>query len=70
MNQKLFTTGLIGTIITALCCFTPILVILLSALGLSTIIGWLDYFLLPALVIFVAITIYALVTKTRKPGVT
>ena len=70
MNQKLFTTGLIGTIIAALCCFTPILVILLSALGLSAIIGWLDYILLPVLAIFVAITIYALVTKTRKTGAT
>ena len=70
MNKKLFTTGLIGTVIAALCCFTPVLVILLGALGLSAIVGWLDYVLLPALVIFVAITIYALVTKTRDRHVT
>jgi mercuric ion transport protein len=35
-------------------------VILLSAVGLSAIIGWLDFVLLPALVIFLAITGYAL----------
>ena len=70
MNKKLFTTGLIGTVIAALCCFTPVLVILLGALGLSAIVGWLDYVLLPALIIFVAITIYALVTKTRDRPVT
>ena len=70
MNKTLFTTGLIGTVIAALCCFTPVLVILLGALGLSAIVGWLDYVLLPALVIFVAITIYALVTKTRDRHIT
>ena len=70
MNKKLFTTGLTGTVISALCCFTPILVILLGVVGLSAIVGWLDYVLLPALGIFVAITVYALVTKTKETGVT
>lgn len=58
-DQKLLTTGIAGTVITALCCFTPILVILLGAVGLSAWLGWLDYVLLPALVIFLAITAYA-----------
>ncbi len=65
MNKKLLTTGLIGTIVAALCCFTPILVVLLGAVGLSAIVGWLDYVLLPALFVFIAITVYALVTKNR-----
>lgn len=59
-NNKLLATGLIGTAIAALCCFTPILVILLGTVGLSAIVGYLDYVLLPALGIFVLITIYAL----------
>jgi mercuric ion transport protein len=59
-NNKLLATGLIGTAIAALCCFTPVLVILLGAVGLSAIVGYLDYVLLPALGIFVLITIYAL----------
>jgi mercuric ion transport protein len=58
-------TGIIGTVIAALCCFTPVLVILLSAVGLSAIIGWLDFVLLPALVIFLAITGYALWKKSQ-----
>lgn len=66
MNKKLFTTGLIGTVIAALCCFTPILVVLLGAVGLSSIVGWLDYVLLPALAIFVAITLYAIFTGRAK----
>jgi mercuric ion transport protein len=58
-NNKLLITGLIGTSTSALCCFTPILVIFLGTVGLSKIIGYLDYALLPALGIFVLITIYA-----------
>lgn len=70
MNKQLFTTGLIGTFISALCCFTPVLSIILGAVGLSTLPGWLDYVLLPALGIFIGITIYALVTKTKAKDVT
>ncbi|PHR71082.1 MAG: hypothetical protein COA66_10195 [Arcobacter sp.] len=53
-------TGIIGSIIMALCCFTPILVVIVTAVGLSAIIGYLDYVLFPALGFFVLLTIYAL----------
>jgi len=66
MNKKLFKTGLIGTVIAAVCCFTPLLVALLSAIGLSAIIGWLDYVLLPALGIFIHITVYAFLSKSNE----
>jgi mercuric ion transport protein len=61
MNQKnLLKTGVIGTVIAILCCFTPVLVILLGTIGLAAIVGYLDYVLFPALAFFVALTIYAL----------
>lgn len=53
-------TGIAGSVIAAVCCATPVLVILLGVLGVSTWVGWLDYVLIPALVIFVGVTIYAL----------
>jgi mercuric ion transport protein len=59
-QTRLLKVGLIGTVIAALCCFTPVLVILFGAVGLSALLGWLDYVLLPALAIFIGITIYAL----------
>lgn len=59
-NRGLLTTGIIGTVIAALCCFTPVLVILLGAVGLSALTGYLDIVLLPALGLFVLLTIYAL----------
>lgn len=65
-NKKLLTTGLAGTVVAALCCFTPILVILLGAVGLSAIVGYLDVVLLPALGIFVLITLYALWKRTAS----
>ena len=65
-NNKLLATGVIGTIIAALCCFTPILVILLSAVGLSAIIGYLDIVLLPALTIFILLTVYALWQRRNR----
>lgn len=59
-DKGILTTGIIGTVIAALCCFTPVLVILFGVVGLSAIVGYLDYILLPALAFFVLLTIYAL----------
>lgn len=50
--------SLIGTVFVALCCFTPILVIALGALGLGAWIGHLDAVLLPAVGGMVALTLY------------
>ena len=58
-NDKLLRYGVIGTVVVAVCCFTPILVVLLGVIGLSTLVGWLDYVLFPALGFFIGITIYA-----------
>ena len=65
MKDKLLLTGVIGAVVAALCCFTPVLVVLFGAVGLSAVVGYLDYVLLPALAVFVGITIYALWRKNR-----
>ena len=41
-DRRLLTTGIVGIIITALCCFTPVLAVLLGFVGLSALLGWLD----------------------------
>ncbi len=64
-TTTLLKTGIIGSVIAALCCFTPILVILLGVIGMSSVIGYLDYVLLPVLGVFVCITVYALMLKTK-----
>jgi mercuric ion transport protein len=62
-NKPLLWTGIIGAALAALCCATPLLVVLLGAVGLSALTGYLDYVLLPAIAIFVGISIYALWQK-------
>ena len=59
-NGGRLRTGLVGTAILAICCFTPVLVVLLGAVGLAGIVGWLDWVLLPALAFFLGLTGYAL----------
>ena len=69
-DRKLLATGVIGTVIAALCCFTPILVVLLGVVGLSAILGWLDYVLFPALAFFIGLTVYALYRRRRRLAAT
>jgi len=49
-------TSLLGTGLVALCCFTPLLVVTLSAVGLGAVVGYLDYVLLPALAVMLVVT--------------
>lgn len=60
-HQRLLRIGVIGTVISAICCFTPVLVVLLGIAGLTAALGWIDYVLYPTLAIFVGITLYAIV---------
>ena len=66
-HKKLLCTGAAGSVVAALCCFTPLLVVVFAAAGVSAWLGWIDYVLFPALAIFLAITAYALYAGTRKP---
>jgi len=57
--------GAIGSVIAALCCFTPILVVLFGVLGLSALMGWADMVLLPVLAAFVLLTVVAAIRVRR-----
>lgn len=57
-DRKVLATGVIGTVVAAVCCFTPVLVVGLGAAGLAAWLGWIDYVLLPALAVFLGITAY------------
>ena len=67
MNDKnLLRTGIAGSVIVALCCVTPVLVIALGALGLAAIVGWLDFVLFPLLAAFLGLTGYVLYRRQRS----
>ncbi|MDV2968088.1 mercury resistance system transport protein MerF [Nitratireductor aquimarinus] len=64
-DRTILKTGIIGSVIAAICCFTPVLVIGLGAVGLSAWLGWVDYVLFPALALFLSITAYGVWRRQR-----
>ena len=69
-ERKLLKIGVVGTVVAAICCFTPALVVIFGALGLSALVAGLDYVLLPALLGFAALTVYALLRRNRATAAT
>ena len=63
--KALLRVSVIGTVLIALCCFTPILVILLGTVGLAALTGYLDVVLLPTLAFFIGLTLYAIWRKKQ-----
>ncbi|MDF1552864.1 MAG: mercury resistance system transport protein MerF [Deferrisomatales bacterium] len=61
-HRKTFWAAILGAGAVALCCFTPVLVLLLAAVGASALTPYLDYVLFPALAILIVL---AVVSHTR-----
>lgn len=57
-DATLTKTGVVGAVIAAICCFTPVLVLGLGALGLAAWLGWADYVAMTALVGFALLAGY------------
>jgi len=67
-DRALLKAGLTGSIVTAICCFTPTVAWLLALSGLSAWLAWLDYLLYPLLAFFLGLTAYALLrARARRP---
>ncbi|MEE8365203.1 MAG: mercury resistance system transport protein MerF [Gammaproteobacteria bacterium] len=67
-NKNLLRNGIASTVVVMLCCFTPLLVIILGFAGLSTIIGGLDYGLFPMLFASLGVVSYALYLRSGNKG--
>ncbi|ROR32341.1 mercury resistance system transport protein MerF [Inmirania thermothiophila] len=65
-DRKLLKWGSAGTIIAAICCFTPALLILLPALGLAAWLAWADYVLWPMLIVSAGVTLFAWLRMRRR----
>lgn len=63
--KRRFYAALVGTVVVAICCFTPVLVILFAAVGLSALTPYLDYVLFPALGVLIVLTVLSYV-KWKK----
>ena len=66
VDRRLLTIGVIGTVIAALCCLTPVLAVLFGIAWLSAALGWIDILLLPTLAFFIGLTIYAVWRRQRN----
>ena len=64
-DRTLLRAGIIGSVVAALCCGTPVLAVVLGALGLSAWLAWADYVILPVLAAFLALAGYALYRRRR-----
>ncbi|MDZ4093658.1 MAG: mercury resistance system transport protein MerF [Paracoccaceae bacterium] len=64
--RRLLITGIVGTIIAAPRCLTPVLVVLFGIVGLWPLLGWLDLVLFPSPAFFIGLTIYALLRRQRN----
>lgn len=64
--RRRFIAAVIGTVLIAVCCFTPILVILLVSIGFAALTPYLDYVLYPALALMLFVTWRAYREYTRS----
>ena len=67
-GKSLLITGIIGSSIAAICCFTPLLVFAFAGAGLSGLVGGLDYFLFPMLFASLGLVAQALHLRSGKIG--
>ena len=65
-TRRRFIAAVTGTVAVAVCCFTPILLSVLTAIGLGALTRYLDYVLIPALVVMVFITWRAYLEYARS----
>lgn len=67
-SDRMLKWGLGGALFAALCCFTPVLVVVVAGVGLSAFTGWLDYALFPLLFLCLAVVSQALWQRAGQPG--
>lgn len=65
-DRALITTGAIGTVVAAICCATPILAVLLGAVGLAAWAAKADYIAFPVLLISLGLLGLGLYRRRRR----
>ena len=64
-DTTLIKTGIVGAVIAAICCATPILAIALGTVGLSALTGYLDFVLLPLLALCIGMIAFGVYTRRQ-----
>jgi mercuric ion transport protein len=61
-DRTLITTGIVGAVVAAVCCATPLL-----AVGLTAWMAKADYVLIPALILCGALVVFGLYRARLRP---
>jgi mercuric ion transport protein len=67
-DRTLITTGAVGAVLAAVCCATPLLAVVLGAVGLA---GWLakaDYVVIPALILCLGLVGFGRYRRSSRRG--
>jgi mercuric ion transport protein len=67
-DRTLITTGVVGGLIAAICCATPLLAVVFGTVGLTAWLAKADYMLIPALVICLALIGFGLYRRRLSRG--
>jgi mercuric ion transport protein len=54
-DRTILTTGVVGAVVAAVCCATPLLALVSGAVGLTAWLAKADYVLIPALILCLAL---------------
>ncbi len=67
-SAKMLKTGIAGSLIAAVCCFTPLLVFAFVGVGLSGLVGGIDYVVFPVMFASLGVVALALHVRSGRPG--
>ena len=67
-DRTLIITGAIGAVFAAICCMTPLLVVVFGAVGLTAWLAKADYVLIPALLVCLALVAFCLYRRRLRHG--
>jgi mercuric ion transport protein len=67
-DRTLITTGIVGAVVAAVCCATPLLAIVFGALGLTAWLAEADYVLIPALILCLGLIGFSLYRRRLRQG--
>ena len=65
-GRALIGAGLVGAVFAAICCFTPLLVVVLPAVGLGAWLAGVDWVLLPLLLVSVGVFALGLMRRQTR----
>src|SRR5260370_42500054 len=67
-DRALITTGAVGGALAAICGATPLLAVVLGAMGLTAWLAKADYVLIPALIVCLRLIVVRLVRRRDRQG--